>query len=96
MPLFDYKCPECGAVREVLISAKSTCPVMCNHDTVHFVMEKQPSAPSFRMTGFRELNGYASPRTIVTRKGSVTTTVSGNFEAFRDGIAATDVREARK
>lgn len=86
MPLFDFKCPSCGAIREVLVR-NSTTPVVCNHDTVHFVMEKQPAAPSFRVTGFNAETGYASPRTFRRNLGNgIRTEVTGNPEAFSDKI----------
>lgn len=87
MPLFDFKCPECGKVREVLMHLNSTCPVLCDHDTVHFRMEKQPSAPSFRVLGFNARTGYTGERVFKRDHGNgIKTEVRGNPEGFADGI----------
>jgi predicted nucleic acid-binding Zn ribbon protein len=81
MPLFDFKCPECGALREVLVRADTPLPI-CDHNDEVFLMQKQPSAPSFKVNGFNQLSGYASEQVRVERKNGVRTEVRGNFEAF--------------
>lgn len=85
MPLFDFKCPECGTVREVLMNANSPALVICNHDTVHFAMTRQPCAPNFKVKGFNAATGYAGERTIRQNHGNgIRSEVKGNFEGFQD------------
>lgn len=59
MPLYDFKCPECGALREVLV-LRFDVPVTCHmHGEGRSVtMERMPSAPAFTVLGFSEANGY--------------------------------------
>lgn len=70
MPLFDYQCPFCGHVREVLVK-RADEPVYCylcdesklNGPEVKVAMAKLPAAPGFRMKGFSAVNGYNSTDT---------------------------------
>lgn len=88
MPLYDFLCKHCGTVKERLFTSLDAAmrdPVRC--ETCHRPTLRQQSSPgSIRVLGFSSMNGYASPRTITQKRGSVTTTVSGNFEAFSDGL----------
>jgi len=87
MPLFDFRCDNCGAVQEKLLSFQEaiTSAVYCPH--CNALTLRQISAPgSVQVNGFSHMNGYSSPRTIHQRHGSIKTTVSGNFEAFSDGL----------
>lgn len=94
MPLFDFKCPECGTVREVLMRADTPDPVCRHPEGIHngyreasvWLMEKQPSSGSFVVKGFNSLTGYASPRTFHRDVNGIKTTVTGNPEAFADGL----------
>jgi hypothetical protein len=73
VPLFDYACPECGAVREVLILA-DTAPPLCVH--VHengrgrdlHKMVRQQSAPAFHVKGFSSRNGYSGGQTYEVKQ----------------------------
>lgn len=70
MPLFDYKCPECGAVREVLVRSSDAPSPFCNHDTVHFVMEKQIGAPAVKKKSWHIEGTQKFGNTSVTFKGN--------------------------
>jgi putative FmdB family regulatory protein len=87
MPLFDFRCDDCGCVRELLMphaqlrTTEQFCP-KCGQ-----TMQRCASAPSqFSVTGFNSTNGYSPARSISKRVGHVKTNVSGNFEAFSDGL----------
>lgn len=55
MPLYDYKCPECGRVEEVFVRASTQVPHCC-----HFIMVRQASAPAVvNVKGFSSVNGYS-------------------------------------
>lgn len=71
MPLLSFKCPLCGASRDVLLrtwDADDGVYCGCKNDvTVEGLpmatgmmvrMQRQPSAPSFRITGAAYRNGY--------------------------------------
>jgi hypothetical protein len=74
-------------MREVLMHRDSTSPVMCNHDTVHFRMEKQISAASFKVLGFNSKSGYTGERVFKQDHGNgIKTEVRGNPEGFAEGI----------
>lgn len=51
MPLFDYKCPGCGNVKEVLCSFEDTekKAVSCLADGCYYYMEKQVSKANFKV-----------------------------------------------
>lgn len=73
---------QCGVLKTSSIVALNCGPVHCTG-----FMQRQISAPgSVQIKGFSHVNGYSSPRSITQKRGSVTTTVSGNFEAFADGL----------
>ena len=59
MPFFDYKCSKCGKTFEFLQQMneepKKECPD-CKSET----LEKQLSAPSFRINGSSYKNGYST------------------------------------
>ena len=82
MPLYDYKCPQCGKVREVLIHANSPVKLLCDHGEHHVPMERQPSAPNFTVKGFNSKTGYTGQRTFTSSHDGITTRVTGNPEAF--------------
>lgn len=75
MPLWDFKCEECGAVREVLVYDSTPWP-MCDNVFEHTSDPRWRSSPpkSLRMArqfpsrggkpiinGFSEENGYSTP-----------------------------------
>jgi putative FmdB family regulatory protein len=87
MPLFEFRCESCGLVQEKLMSFQDAITKAVHCPQCHVVTFRQQSAPgSVRVDGFNSVNGYSSARTITQRHGSVKTTVSGNFEAFADGL----------
>lgn len=63
MPRYDYRCDNCGTVREVTVSnwkdatdplagfMKSTCD--CGG-----ILEKMPAAPNFSISGYSARNSY--------------------------------------
>jgi len=80
MPLYDYKCPKCGAEEEVLVRRATDlvlCHGICNRPSAKRLppgeigpitqqcMERQfPNRSSFVMHGYSEANGYAGKRTV--------------------------------
>lgn len=66
MPLYDYKCANCGKTCEVLVSThKEGLTVWCAEDGCLYpngdghLMVRQPSAPSFVIKGASYRNGYS-------------------------------------
>jgi putative FmdB family regulatory protein len=63
MPLFDYRCDQCGTVHQDLLVKHHTqfyaprCPT-CGK----IGLEKLPSAPSFKVSGFNAKNGYSGEK----------------------------------
>lgn len=64
-PRFDFKCPQCGTIREdvwvsnfrdATDSARGTDYAPC--ERCGGVLEKMPAAPSFRVTGYSAKNSY--------------------------------------
>ena len=49
MPLYDYKCPACGSVQEVLQRAEDRAQVSCSQCSKP--MQRQVSAPVFKLKG---------------------------------------------
>ncbi len=49
MPLWDYKCPKCGLVKEVLEKASENITRQCMPCNV--IMEKQASVGNFQFRG---------------------------------------------
>lgn len=49
MPLYDYKCTDCGSIREVLQKLSGPSEVLCT--SCKIPMRRQVSAPSFRLKG---------------------------------------------
>lgn len=89
MPLYDFKCDDCGHVQEHLFASLQAAvqdPVLCS--VCHAITMRQPSAPaSVVVEGFNAMNGYSPARTIRQRHGNgIVTEVKGNFEAFSDGL----------
>jgi len=63
MPLYDFKCPECGRVKEILIrNNKAPIPV-CEHVDRTWPMIRQiaNSVGDPVILGFNEENGYSTP-----------------------------------
>jgi len=61
MPIFEYKCKQCGHIQEMLLStseAKEIGYMKC--DKCGMVAKKIISMPHFRVTGFNAKNGYCS------------------------------------
>jgi hypothetical protein len=100
MPLFDYRCPSCGLVREVLVRRVDDVVKCINQEhwqicvadevqTELPTMTRLQSAPArVLVNGFSSLNGYSANRTIHQDHGNgLRTEVKGNFEGFSDGLA---------
>lgn len=74
MPLYDFKCPRCGAVKEerfVSYVESETREVRCNgrccvdpycKRTCNTLMEKQISAACFSVKGFNATNHYSGTK----------------------------------
>ena len=61
MPLFDYECLTCGAVKKDVLVISPQATVQCEIDRQ--AMERRPSAPAFKVEGFNAKNGYATGET---------------------------------
>lgn len=62
MPLFDFKCPECGTIKELHFESfdqAKRCHMWCTVCMAHEPMERQPSAASFEIKGYSAKNGYS-------------------------------------
>lgn len=75
MPLYDFKCPACGAVKEerfVTYAESEARQVLCNEvvlverrsQVCGTFMEKQPSAACFTVKGFNATNHYSGSKYI--------------------------------
>jgi putative FmdB family regulatory protein len=58
MPIYEYKCPQCGRVEERVVSSFMSDPMpVCVHHTVgtdgetHYPMARVPSAPAIKFKG---------------------------------------------
>lgn len=63
MPLFEYKCSECGNVVELLQKSSDLPPTICESCKKLNTMEKQISLGSFQLKGdgwYKDL--YSSPK----------------------------------
>lgn len=63
MPIFDYKCPNCGFINELLIVSKDRQPRGCQCVACKALINTEPGnrlpgAPSFKIKGLRAANGY--------------------------------------
>ena len=56
MPRHDFKCPQCGHVFE----ADSQGRDYTNCHKCGNLSDKLPSAPAFKITGYRAKNGYSN------------------------------------
>jgi putative FmdB family regulatory protein len=56
MPVFDYKCDQCGRVTEMRV--KTSDEVVYCYNCEH-QMTKQLAAPYGKVTGYSYANGYA-------------------------------------
>jgi putative FmdB family regulatory protein len=58
MPLYDYKCVSCGAVRaDVLVDSGTKATVSCH--LCNRPMERQPPGPNFFIHGYSSKNNYS-------------------------------------
>jgi putative FmdB family regulatory protein len=82
MPLFEFKCPECGHIEEKLMKSSAVADmtfVDCPDCMVS--MQRQISAASFAVNGqFTSKTGYANEQVRTESKNGITTTVKGHFE----------------
>jgi putative FmdB family regulatory protein len=78
MPLFDYKCPQCGLAREVLIKSWRETPVL--HCECNTLLERQSSTATIRIKGFSAVNGYSR-----TDTGYQQTEIAGIKTRVSDG-----------
>jgi len=62
MPLFDYQCPKCKFINEVLVIKEQPRMAWCKLcDTpinTRVAKGRIPGAPSFKIKGMRAANGY--------------------------------------
>lgn len=89
MPLYDFRCPHCGHVKENLfknLEDAIQATVLC--EECHVLRIRLASAPaSVIISGFSADNGYTHGRTIQGPSfGGIKTEVKGNFERFSDGV----------
>lgn len=82
MPLFEFKCVECGRVVEKLYPSFDAMQQEAPRCSCAGSLERQQSAPSFKVNGFNQMTGYASEQVRRERHGSIVTEARGNFEAF--------------
>lgn len=64
MPLFEFRCPFCTHTREKMFPSLEDARfawVGCDNNACKYGarMERQVSAPSFRIHGFNATNGYS-------------------------------------
>ena len=65
MPLYDFKCPRCGALKTIYVQSVTSIPMHIWCENVDGgcsglqQMVRQPSAPAFIVTGFSAKNGYS-------------------------------------
>lgn len=91
MPLYEFQCVKCGSTRERLYPShdamlKETA-WQCDPPSCTGFMQKIVSRSTFNVSGFSNKNGYSGKRTIRQRHANgIRTEVSGNFEAFSDGL----------
>lgn len=63
MPIFDYRCEDCGSIVEILTNDKPPYSLgylrYCDACAEFTYWRKQLSAPNFKINGFSEANGYS-------------------------------------
>lgn len=89
MPHWDFVCtsPTCDFIADVAFPCYTVMeqqkPIVCPKCSAS--LERRIPAPaSFTVTGFNEINGYASVQTRKMRIGSTRIEVTGNPEILRD------------
>lgn len=88
MPIYEFKCPACGALKEQILPLGTNtlvCP-SCGQ-----AMDKLISAPAFKVMGFNAQTGYSGERTFVKKHttgklAGIRTEVKGHPEGFADGL----------
>ncbi len=63
MPIFDYECPKCGTVNEMLITATDRQPRGMQCSACKALIDTSPAkrlpgAAAFKIKGMRAANGY--------------------------------------
>lgn len=61
MPLYDYMCPVCARVKEVNTMGLPgyLVTIVCSECPGQPEMERQVSAPNFKVNGYNAKNGYS-------------------------------------
>jgi hypothetical protein len=69
VPIYVYKCPQCGDVREIVklspmdLFHAETCDKGCTQtigtDTIPQILDRVPTAAAFTIGGFNAKNGYS-------------------------------------
>lgn len=82
MPLFDFKCPECGSEKLDVLAARSAepprcfCHYMTDWSHMGVVMVRQQSSGAFRVEGYSAQTGYTTRNHTGDLKG-IRTKVNG-------------------
>lgn len=63
MPLFDFECPSCHAVRADVMVCRADSPVVPLCGLCNCPMRRMIAAPAFKIEGFNAKNGYSSHST---------------------------------
>jgi putative FmdB family regulatory protein len=56
MPRYDFQCRTCGHVRELQARVEERHAIC---EKCYCLMERQPAAPAFTVTGYNAKNGYS-------------------------------------
>ena len=63
MPIYEYRCADCGELMEVMQKISAPAPTDCEHCNAKNSLSKQLSAPNFQLKGggwYKD--GYASKK----------------------------------